>query len=196
MRCQMEGYNHLTSTHDLAFAWSGLGSSMQATWGYTYLPRSMMWPGALGAFTYLSATALLHISAPALLSLQISNQTGSITLQTYGMPNYTLASQLASGDPFLNTLNFLPGQLSPDTVTILQRLNDTTWPALSDAFFYYIPDPNDAVGAIQVPATYFNVTCGGVHPDWLEGNPSTLQLSINVSSEFDMSIGNVLGGSL
>jgi hypothetical protein len=87
MRCQMEGYNHLTSTHDLALAWSGLGSSMQAAWGYTYLLHSMMWPGALGAFAYLSATALLHISTPALLSVQPVSQTQTITLETRGMAN-------------------------------------------------------------------------------------------------------------
>jgi hypothetical protein len=90
LRRQLSGFQTLTSTHDNDIAWSGLGSALLSLLKQFKLPASL-W-GVSFATLYLIGIALLHISTPALLSLETFDYYTTSNVSTNGMGNYTLNS--------------------------------------------------------------------------------------------------------
>lgn len=79
----------LTATHDITAAWAGLGSAMVHTWRQKAVPASVI--GVLSAFLYLGNILVLHITIPALLSLQSFNSSQPVPVPTRSFPALNLS---------------------------------------------------------------------------------------------------------
>ncbi|KAJ7885217.1 hypothetical protein B0H13DRAFT_1889637 [Mycena leptocephala] len=121
----------LTANHDIAAAWAGLGSSMDLIWSQKAVPASIV--GVLATFLYLGNILVLHITVPALFSLQSFNF-------------FRLVQELipqAKG-----SLYFLPS-----------ALKSTKNLGLSGGTMYDVLGANHGTGNVTVETTGFNVTC-------------------------------------
>ena len=66
MKIQLSRFQYLTTTHDVALAWSGLGASLVSLWRQARLPVSL-WQ-VMTVAVYLGCIAVLHITLPTLVS--------------------------------------------------------------------------------------------------------------------------------
>lgn len=66
MRILLSRYQYLTTTHDVALAWSGLGASLVSLTKQIRLPVSFR--HVLPVALYLGCMAVLHITIPTLVS--------------------------------------------------------------------------------------------------------------------------------
>lgn len=80
----------LTATHDNTAAWAGIGSALSRVWYQKAVPASPI--GVLSAFFYLGNILVLHITTPALFSLQTFNSSRSTTVTTQGFPVLNLTA--------------------------------------------------------------------------------------------------------
>ncbi|KAF7374154.1 hypothetical protein MSAN_00297100 [Mycena sanguinolenta] len=171
----------LTATHDDAVAWEGIVSALVRVWHQNAVSASLV--GALSAFLYLASILALHITTPALFSLETFNPTNLTYVDTRGFPalNLTLYSlsndtdRLQAWDDIaqyaFGSLYFLP---------YIARTNNT---GLYGETLYEVPNENVAgVGNISLVATGINVTCG-----YLE--------AVNVSLSHDGLYSATVGGN-
>jgi hypothetical protein len=132
----------LTSIHDIHGAWNGLGSSLIVLYKQLELP-----PGSsiiLAVTLYLAGVATIHITTPALLSLQFHNVTTTENITVLGPSNW---KDLQSIDLAMN----------------VQQLNLTGVAGLRENIFYEVPastsDLNGFSGTANVNALSFNPKC-------------------------------------
>lgn len=93
MRRSVKVNQTLTATHDTAAAWTGIGSAISCLWNQRIVPASM--GGVLSVFLYLSSILALHITTPALFSVETFNATRPDRVGTQGLPAYTWPSDLS-----------------------------------------------------------------------------------------------------
>jgi hypothetical protein len=74
----------LTATHDNVAAWAGIGSAAVHLWSQRAVHASVI--GVLSAFLYLGNILVLHITIPALFSLQTFNSSRFVPAITHGLP--------------------------------------------------------------------------------------------------------------
>lgn len=158
---KLSGSTTLTETHDVNTAWLGLGSALLT------LRRQLTRPAALYstliAVIYLSGIATLHITTPALFSIQTTSLQTPTDVKTFGMANYTAVNKQdceytqGMGPSWYGPLT----ALSPIT-SVSQHAN---FSGLVNGTLYDILDDNMGQGQISVNATYFNVTCGTLSDD-------------------------------
>jgi hypothetical protein len=87
----------LTATHDIAAAWAGLGSSMDLIWSQKAVPASIV--GVVATFLYLGNILVLHITVPALFSLQSFNFFRPVSVTTQSLPAFDFSGHnLSSND--------------------------------------------------------------------------------------------------
>jgi hypothetical protein len=86
IRRQLQGRRTLTSIHDTAMAWTGLGSAFLAVWRQFAIVATLR--NVLIATLYLSSIAAFHITTPALFSLQTFNTSSLIEISTRGLADY------------------------------------------------------------------------------------------------------------
>jgi len=90
MRSSLMRQITVTGLHDVAQAWSGLGSAI----GNLY--RQIKHPAALSApviaFLYLACIAGLHITTPALFSVEVIQSNHTVPVATQGLINWTQTS--------------------------------------------------------------------------------------------------------
>ncbi|KAJ7307651.1 hypothetical protein DFH08DRAFT_1051509 [Mycena albidolilacea] len=79
----------LTATHNSTAAWSGIGSALVHVWQQKAVPASIF--GVLSAFLYLGSVLVLHITAPALLSVQPFNVDYSIRITARSLPIFNFS---------------------------------------------------------------------------------------------------------
>jgi hypothetical protein len=79
----------LTATHDNATAWVGLGSALVTMLDQIAVTSSVL--GVLSIFGYLASLSLLHITTPALFSVEAFNITIPTTVSTQGFPQINTA---------------------------------------------------------------------------------------------------------
>ncbi|KAJ7922450.1 hypothetical protein B0H13DRAFT_1865823 [Mycena leptocephala] len=163
-RCNLSKNQTLTATHDCVAAWEGIGSAALHIWHQKTAPASII--GVLSAFGYLVSISILHISTPALFSLEAFNVSRSVAVSTQGLPafNFSADSVLsqqnwlnASGKPCrASVANYALGSLS-----YLPFMNQNPTPGLDAGSLYDVVDPdNEGQGNVIVSATGFNITCG------------------------------------
>ncbi|KAJ7123454.1 hypothetical protein C8R44DRAFT_704083 [Mycena epipterygia] len=144
----------LTATHDNAAAWAGLGSAIFHLWHQKVVPASII--SVLSVFLYLGNILVLHITTPALFSLQTFNSSRSADVKTEGLPGYNWSTNIEDDYPIfqaqyaLGSLYFLPSVLAPNS----------TSPGLYEGTLYDVPEPNLGSGNVTVNATGFNISCG------------------------------------
>src|ERR1700761_9282082 len=82
----------LTAAHDNISAWAGLGSALATLFNQVSVPASVL--GTLTIVGYLGCIAALHVSIPAILSVDAFNTTVRVAIpaSTSGMPKYANSS--------------------------------------------------------------------------------------------------------
>jgi hypothetical protein len=135
----------LTSIHDIYGAWNGLGSSLIVLYKQLELP-----PGSsiiLVVALYLAGIATIHITTPALLSLQFHNVTTTQNITVLGPYNYSLPVDPPTIDVAIN----------------VQQLNLTGVAGLHETIFYEVPDSTSNIHAVSgianVTALSFSAKC-------------------------------------
>ncbi|KAF8148724.1 hypothetical protein K438DRAFT_1989092 [Mycena galopus ATCC 62051] len=152
----------ITATHDNIAAWDGIGSALVQIWHQKAVPASVF--GVLSAFAYLAGVLVLHITSPALLSVQPFEVNYLIPVTTQSLPTFTLsgydpASLSARIDKLHSPLLYAEGSLS-----FLPFLNSTAPLGLHGATLYDVLELNSGAGNVTVDATRFDMTCGYI-PD-------------------------------
>ncbi|KAJ7203917.1 hypothetical protein C8J57DRAFT_1407760 [Mycena rebaudengoi] len=148
----------LTTTHDNAAAWAGLGSATLHIWNQRAVWSSIT--GVLSAFLFLGHIALLQIAMPNVILLQVVTANRTVVVETEGLPSYPLlyrdASKFESSDLW-----------DPVARGSLYSLPSVLWnadsPGLHEGSLYALFHPrNAAAGNVTVEATGFNITCNTV----------------------------------
>ncbi|KAJ7192329.1 hypothetical protein GGX14DRAFT_595892 [Mycena pura] len=136
----------LTAVHDNISAWAGLGSALATLFNQVSVPASVL--GTLTIVGYLGCIAALHVSIPAILSVDAFNATARVAIpaSTSGMPDATRDYMVTF------PVEFLPWR---------GVLDDSQMLGLSNGSLYEVLDVttpgNDKA---QVSAIGFNITCG------------------------------------
>ncbi|KAJ6610787.1 hypothetical protein B0H10DRAFT_1953592 [Mycena sp. CBHHK59/15] len=145
-RRNLQAHHTLTATHDITAAWSGIGSAVTPLWKQKTVLASV--PGVLSVLLYLGNIMALHITTPALFSLQTFNSSQLITVQTQGLPNI-------NNTEIENMLNYT--QL---VTGLFPFIGNVTTIGLYDGSLYDVFNPTLGSGNVSVNATGFNITCG------------------------------------
>ncbi|KAJ6491072.1 hypothetical protein C8R45DRAFT_1213169 [Mycena sanguinolenta] len=155
----------LTATHDTAAAWTGIGSAISCLWNQRIVPASL--GGVLLIFMYLGSILALHITTPALFSVETFNATRLDQVRAQGLPAYTWPSDLSpdlnDSSPLNKTLHQLVDYASGSLVFFPPVVESAVATGLSGGTLYDVLDPNTAIGNVTVNATGFNITCGYVN---------------------------------
>ncbi|KAJ7231832.1 hypothetical protein C8J57DRAFT_1580554 [Mycena rebaudengoi] len=136
-RILRSGTRTLTSIHDKEVAWSGLGSAVNAWWNQLSIPASIWGVGIITM--YLTLTAGLKVTTPALFRLVPANQTASFAA------NSTLSS------PFLHALLILMGKGD--------RTKDEFGLGLQNNMLYDVAAADTGPGTTTLNTYTMNVTC-------------------------------------
>ncbi|KAJ7364540.1 hypothetical protein DFH08DRAFT_1016976 [Mycena albidolilacea] len=138
----------LTATHDSLSSWAGLGSALVTLFNQVSVPASVF--GTFNIVGYLGCISILHITIPAILSVETSNTTVSVPGITFGIPEYANSTAINSTRDFMRTFptNFLPWS---------GVFDDSQMLGLSNGSLYESPG-----GEARVSAIGFNITCGYV----------------------------------
>ncbi|KAJ7232299.1 hypothetical protein C8J57DRAFT_1250713 [Mycena rebaudengoi] len=154
MRRSLQREQTLTETHDNAAAWAGIGSAIFQLWIQKAVPASVI--GVFSTFLYLASILVLHITTPALFSLETVNVYRPVSVETRGLPSYNW-SNTPGFDIIDNLAFFLPQPLSL-LPSVLQGSVPTL--GLHNGTIYDVLIPNEGVGNVTVNGTGFNITCG------------------------------------
>ncbi|KAJ7308677.1 hypothetical protein DFH08DRAFT_975022 [Mycena albidolilacea] len=200
-RRDLQTNQSLTATHDHAAAWAGIVAAFLRLWDQKAVTASIF--GVLNVFLYLTNILVLHITTPALFSLEAFNSSVPTAVDTLGFPflNFTRSNfdattpngreviWLAFMDSILESLYFLPYIIR--TNTNLGLLGGT---------LYDIPvERSEAPGTFSVNATGLNVTCGYLTPSnvtggspWnisMEGSPEVYEANLDFAGAINSSPG-------
>ncbi|KAF7340327.1 hypothetical protein MVEN_01951800 [Mycena venus] len=143
----------LTAVHDIATAWSGIGSAVLQLWRQMAIPGSVF--GVLSALLYLGGILILHITTPALFSIQTFNSTREISVATQSLPAHKWSDDNLSDD-IDNVTKYATSSL----YSLPSVVESTTSLGLYGGTLYDVLQPNEATGNVTVNATGFNITCG------------------------------------
>ncbi|KAF8157412.1 hypothetical protein K438DRAFT_1777220 [Mycena galopus ATCC 62051] len=164
----------LTATHDNVAAWGGIGSAAFCIWDQQAVPASVT--GALSVFVYLANILFLHITSPALFSVQTFNFTQSVPVSTQSLPAFNFSGyDLSSNEDRANALTGAE-QYAAVSLPFLPYLNArTTNPGLGIGTLYDVLNPNPGT----VNAVGFNITCGYLDLDVTQNPDSSLEFSVD-----------------
>ncbi|KAJ7111265.1 hypothetical protein C8R44DRAFT_856600 [Mycena epipterygia] len=172
MRRQIMSSQTLTATHDNISAWTGLGSALATLYNQLSVPASIF--GTLNVVGYLMCISILHITIPAILSVQTFNTTVSVAASTFGSREFVNSTTTNSTHDFMTTF---PAQFLPWTAIF----DDTGMPGLFNGSLYEVlQDVTPGSGEAQVSATAINITCGYL-PAVLDENSDPGALAWTVS---------------
>ncbi|KAJ6484075.1 hypothetical protein C8R45DRAFT_1000114 [Mycena sanguinolenta] len=153
MRRSLQRDQTLTETHDNAAAWAGIGCALVHLWHQKTVPASIT--GVLCTFFYLTSVLILHITTPALFSLETFAATRAVPVQTQGLPSYNWT------DPVADLVDHLPGFL-PLPLALLPAVFENIFPTvgLHNGSMYDVLAINEGAGNATVNGTAFNIICG------------------------------------
>ncbi|KAF7348043.1 hypothetical protein MSAN_01756700 [Mycena sanguinolenta] len=144
----------LTAIHDTISAWAGLGSALVSLWNQVSVPASVL--GTLSIVSYLSCISILHISLPAIISVEAFNATVAVQASTLGIPEYANANVINSTRNYMTTFatGFLPFRGVFNDSQMLGVLDGTLYEVLANT--------TSERATAQVSALGFNISCGYV----------------------------------
>ncbi|KAF7367706.1 hypothetical protein MSAN_00834400 [Mycena sanguinolenta] len=128
-------------------AWSGLGSAVKIILDQITEASSVL--GTLSVLGYLSCISILHITTPALFSVQAFNVSIPTTITTQGFPQINTAVD-PDGSVTLESV--------PDVLSSLLSIRNTPMAGLVNGSLYEVPNADD--GEATVSAIAFNISCG------------------------------------
>ncbi|KAJ7695561.1 hypothetical protein B0H16DRAFT_1842898 [Mycena metata] len=184
MRRSLQVDRTLTAMHDHAAAWTGIGSAMLHIWHQKTVAASLT--GTFTVFLYLGNILVLHISTPALFSLQTFNFTRPLLVETNGLPSYNIGALNFTSAEWVGKFENLTGYASGSLYYLPSVLGSTQNLGLNGSTLYDVLDLNSGSGNVTIHATGFNITCG-----YLESSPESLSSSDHVewlddSGQFSM----------
>ncbi|KAJ7331451.1 hypothetical protein DFH08DRAFT_940089 [Mycena albidolilacea] len=158
VRPSLKTHQSLTQTHDTTAAWRGIGAAILCAWDQRKLASSI--PAVLSVFFYLGCIFVLHVTTPALFSVETFNATGpSVQVGTRGLPAYAWPGNFlrdANGldklsDYAMGSLEFFPSVVETAIA-----------PGLSGGTLYDTLDLDTpmGIGNVTVNVTGFNISCG------------------------------------
>ncbi|TDL24035.1 hypothetical protein BD410DRAFT_133225 [Rickenella mellea] len=150
----------LTRIHDKTAAWTGLGSSLLVLQNQFLIAASVL--GIFAVALYLGCMYVLHITTPALISVDTFNQSVQTVVKT------TRGAPSINYDDYDNNLWSDVGPLHP----YLQRLNESSTLGLHNATVYDVLR-TPGVGNATVNATTFDVSCGSLSNATVTPDPPT-----------------------
>ncbi|KAF8146399.1 hypothetical protein K438DRAFT_2093823 [Mycena galopus ATCC 62051] len=139
----------LTTTHENAAAWAGIGAAISLLWNRRAARSGGSVIGLLSAIVYLAAVSGLHITSSSLFSLVTFNSTRSFGTGTHGLPAYNSTARGDASTPYDDMILVHPVR---GWVTVLYFIRPH-WQ-------YWRDKPSPLPGNATVGATGFNVTCG------------------------------------
>ncbi|KAF7330652.1 hypothetical protein MSAN_02450400 [Mycena sanguinolenta] len=149
----------LTAAHDCISAWAGLGSALTTLLNQVFVPASVF--GTLNIVGYLGCISVLHITIPAILSLEAFNATVAVSAITSGFPEYANSMSINSTQDYMTTFpaRFLPWRgIFDDSLTL----------GLSGSSLYeMLKNTTSRPGQAQVAALGFKISCGYLSADSL-----------------------------
>ncbi|KAJ4479115.1 hypothetical protein J3R30DRAFT_3881994 [Lentinula aciculospora] len=157
LRRQLSLYNSLTAKHDANEAWMGFGSALMASLKWRQLGFQESRNSLLVPLLYLAGIASLHSVATGMFGLVLAPVNTTMAFSSQGLPDFTATVG-----------NALTGSSALLTMSSLSTFN---FPGLASdgvGVVYDIPDPTNVshfpsfIQEVEVPATYFNVTCGSL----------------------------------
>lgn len=89
MRRSLQKDQTLTATHDNSVAWTGIGSASLLLWDRRTVAASIR--EVMSPALYLGGILVLHITIPALFSMESFTSSCSVTVLTRGLPSFNLS---------------------------------------------------------------------------------------------------------
>ncbi|KAJ7692693.1 hypothetical protein B0H17DRAFT_1132929 [Mycena rosella] len=142
-------YCTITTTHDKLSCWAGIGSSLSTLYQQISLPVSV-WE-AFSITAYLLALSALHVTTPALLSVETFNFSSSIVAPIQGGPQW-------NDSRYNTTLTYV--QYVAEFLPWLRNLDDSQTQGLFNGSLYDVSTEIYPGGTANVSAVGFNITCG------------------------------------
>ncbi|KAJ6506663.1 hypothetical protein C8R45DRAFT_1175809 [Mycena sanguinolenta] len=173
----------LTAIKDDISAWAGLGSAFVSLWNQLSVPASVC--GTLSIVGYLSCISILHISIPAIISVEVFNATVNVPATTLGIPEYVNTSVINSTRNYMTTfaVHLLPFRGLFDDSQMLGLLNGSLHEVLRNT--------TSAKGTAHVSAFGFNISCGYVPARISNVNPVDIDVLVNgLPGSFTIYAGN------
>ncbi|KAJ7200828.1 hypothetical protein GGX14DRAFT_659562 [Mycena pura] len=125
-------------------AWAGIGSALSALYTQLTLPTSFA--AMLVICGYLSAISVMHVTTPALVSVETINMSVTSTVGTKGFPQWSPAAQKTHG-----------------RITAMDwEFHQSKTLGLFNGSLYEVIDSNLVDGTAEVLAVGFNITCWNV----------------------------------
>ncbi|KAJ7321552.1 hypothetical protein DFH08DRAFT_617149, partial [Mycena albidolilacea] len=135
----------LTAAHDGFASWAGLGSAVATLYSQLSVPASVF--GTLNIVGYLACIAVLHITTPAIISVQPFNNT---------QPHSQILTYYRSSAT-RDFMTVFPSQFLP----WIGNLDSTQTLGLFNGSLYEVLDEEDlGNGNAYVSALGFNISCG------------------------------------
>ncbi|KAF8212758.1 hypothetical protein K438DRAFT_1805046 [Mycena galopus ATCC 62051] len=155
MRRSLQRDQPLTETHDNTAAWAGIGSAIGCLWSQKAVPASVI--GVLSTFLYLANILVLHITTPALFSLETFSASHPLLVETAGLPSYNFTDETEVVTILYDLPSFLHQPLS-----ILPTVFSGFIPTLGlhNGTMYEVLSSSEGVGTATLNGTGFNITCG------------------------------------
>ncbi|KAJ7901395.1 hypothetical protein B0H13DRAFT_1883072 [Mycena leptocephala] len=152
MQQNIRTHQTLTATHDIISSWAGFGSALAMLFNQVSVPASVL--GTLSVVSYLGCIAMLHITIPAILSVETFNTTIPVPASTFGMPEFENSTTVDSTHAFMATFpsQFLPWRGVFDDSQMVGLFNSSLYEVLQKT--------TNEKGHAQVLATGFNISCG------------------------------------
>ncbi|KAJ6620422.1 hypothetical protein B0H10DRAFT_1077202 [Mycena sp. CBHHK59/15] len=151
MRRNLQTYRTLTATHDTAAAWAGIGSALFRLLSQSLVPASVL--GSLCTFLYLGNIMVLHITTPALFSLETFNSSLSMPVKTQSLPEFNFS--FSSGSPRLDIAVY-----GFSVLAFLPFIGNAPTLGLQGGTLYDVLEFNQGIGNTSVNATGFDISCG------------------------------------
>ncbi|KAJ7692092.1 hypothetical protein B0H17DRAFT_1061878 [Mycena rosella] len=145
----------LTAIHDTAAAWSGIGSAVLHLWNQTVVSGSVF--GVLSALLYLGSVLVLHITTPALFSVQTFSSTREVPVGARSLPAFNVSDDNVTSE-VIGNFGILYAAGSLYSLPSIVRGNKSV--GLYEGTLYDVLEDNTGVGNVTVNATGFNITCG------------------------------------
>ncbi|KAJ6541169.1 hypothetical protein DFH09DRAFT_1393618 [Mycena vulgaris] len=136
MRRNLQLNQMLTATHDNATAWTGIGSAVFYVWRQRARPASTL--GVVAICLYLGNIMALHITTPALFSVETFDSSRSVVVSTQSLLSWHWdSSDFANTSSCIPTPGLSDGRLydamaahsygAGNTTSITQAFNITAW---------------------------------------------------------------------
>ncbi|KAJ7321553.1 hypothetical protein DFH08DRAFT_712925, partial [Mycena albidolilacea] len=158
-------YCTITTTHDKFSCWSGIGSSLSTLYKQISLPVSV--GPTLAITAYLLGLSALHVTTPALLSVETFNFSSSIGVPLQGGPQWNDSRYKSVLIPCIEFISLMGNsttlayvQYVAEFLPWLQNLDESQTPGLFNGSLYDVSTEAYLGGEANVSAIGFNITCG------------------------------------